>query len=178
MDVLTAYNPRGYLHAVTCDEPAGFGELFTRTMRAQGCTVTRRSMADHLAQIVAGRAAPQICYPPVEASTPALPEVGSSVTVPHLGAGVVITLLAWPDSTQAALVRARNGEGLARPGQWTPVGAPTPIPQEAPPPEPPAQLPEPPIDPPIPLPEPPMPAAPVLSAPTCMPTLFGDWSPA
>ncbi|MCD0164592.1 hypothetical protein [Deinococcus sp. 12RED42] len=178
MDVLTAHNARGYLHAVTCDSPAGFGELFTRTMRAQGCTVTRRSMADHLAQIAAGRAGPQIGHPPVEAFTPDLPEVGSTVTVPHLGAGVVITVLAWPDGTRAALVRARNGEGLARPGQWTPLDAPTQAAQDAPPPEPPMPRPEPPIQLPEPPIDPPMPAAPVLSAPTCMPTLFGDWSPA
>lgn len=178
MDVLTAHNARGYLHAVTCDSPAGFGELFARTMRAQGCTVTRRSMADHLAQIAAGRAAPQICHPSVEASTPALPEVGATVTVPHLGAGVVITVLTWPDGTQAALVGARNGEGLARPGQWTPLDAPTQAMQDAPPPESPMPPPEPPIQPPEPPIDPPMPAAPVLSAPTCMPTLFGDWSPA
>lgn len=171
MDVLTAHNARGYLHAVTCDSPAGFGELFARTMRAQGCTVTRRSMADHLAQIAAGRADHVRTDSRAQVATPDLPEVGATVTVPHLGAGVVITVLTWPDGTQAALVRARNGEGLARPGQWTPLDAPTQATQDAPPPESPIPPPEPPID-------PPMPAAPVLSAPTCMPTLFGDWSPA
>ncbi|GGR62697.1 hypothetical protein GCM10008959_25920 [Deinococcus seoulensis] len=167
MDVLTAHNARGYLHAVTCDHPAGLGELFARTMRAQGCIVTRRSMADHLAQIAAGRAGHAPTDSPAQAVTPDLPEVGASVTVPHLGAGVVITLLAWPDGTRAALVRARNGESLARPGQWTPLDTPAQPTQDAPSPEPPMQPPD-----------PPLPDAPVLSAPTCMPTLFGEWSPA
>jgi hypothetical protein len=119
MDVLTAHNPSGFLHAVTCDSPAGFGESFARTMRAQGCTVTRRSMADHLAQVRAGRAAPEISYPPVEPSTPDLPGIGETVTVPHLGEGTVTGVLTWPDGTRAALVASRRGAGLARPGEWT-----------------------------------------------------------
>ena len=119
MDVLTAHNPSGFLHAVTCDSPAGFGESFAQTMRAQGCTVTRRSMADHLAQAGAGRAAPEISHPPVEPPALALPAIGETVTIAHLGEGTVTGVLTWPDGTRAALVASRRGAGLARPGEWT-----------------------------------------------------------
>ena len=123
MDVLTAHNPRGYLHAVTLDWQAGFGVQFEQTMRAQGCTVQRHTLTAYLErqreQQAVRQSGVEISHPRVEASTPALPAIGETVTIPHLGEGTVTGVLTWPDGTRAALVASRRGAGLARPGEWT-----------------------------------------------------------
>lgn len=123
MDVLTAHNSNGFLHAVTLDWQAGFGVQFEQTMLAQGCTVQRYTLAAYLArqreQQAARQSGVEISHPHVEASTPALPAVGDVVTIPSLGEGTVARILTWPGGEQAALVTSRRGAGLARPGQWT-----------------------------------------------------------
>lgn len=123
MDVLTAHNSRGFLHAVTLDWQAGFGVQFERTMLAQGCTVQRHTLSAYLErqreQQAVRQSGVEISHPRVEASTPALPAIGETVTVPHLGEGTVTGVLTWPDGTRAALVASRRGAGLARPGEWT-----------------------------------------------------------
>lgn len=132
MDVLTAHNSSGYLHAVTLDWQAGFGVAFERNMTAQGCTVQRYTLAAYLArqreQQAARQSGVEISHPHVDASTPALPAVGELVTIPSLGEGTVSRILTWPGGEQAALVISRRGSGLARPGQWTAAAPPAPAP--------------------------------------------------
>jgi hypothetical protein len=63
MDYLRAFNARGFLHASTCDSPAGYGVEFTRLMEQQGCAVRRYSAeagrALHVAPTVGRKAAQQ-----------------------------------------------------------------------------------------------------------------------
>ena len=128
MDVLTAHNANGFLHAVTLDWQAGFGVAFERNMTAQGCTVQRYTLAAYLErqreQQAARQSGVEISHPSVDASTPALPAVGELVAIPSLGEGTVTRILTWPGGEQAALVTSRRGAGLARPGQWTAAAPP------------------------------------------------------
>lgn len=132
MDVLTAHNSSGFLHAVTLDWQAGFGVAFERNMTAQGCTVQRYTLAAYLErqreQQAARQSGVEISHPPVDTSTPALPAVGELVTIPSLGEGTVDRILTWPGGEQAPLVTSRRGAGLARPGQWTAAAQPAPAP--------------------------------------------------
>lgn len=133
MDVLTAHNSSGFLHAVTLDWQAGFGVAFERNMTAQGCTVQRYTLAAYLERQREQQAARQSGVDPApELAGPipsnSLPTVGEAVIIPHLGEGTVARILTWPGGEQAALVTSRRGSGLARPGQWTAAAQPAPAP--------------------------------------------------
>ncbi|MVN86877.1 hypothetical protein GO986_08880 [Deinococcus sp. HMF7620] len=159
-DVLTAHNPRGFLHAVTLDWQEGFGASFERTMLAQGCTVTRYTAAQYAAhrqaQLLAAKNKPT---PKPAPSTPKqgdwthTPDVGTKLVHPLLGRATVthhVTL----DGQAVAVAVSPRGASLVR--EWAPVP-----PEEA-----------------SPLPAPVVPAAaaavnPAPRAATVMPSLFG-----
>ncbi|MBZ9713783.1 hypothetical protein [Deinococcus multiflagellatus] len=124
MDVLTAHNPRGFLHAVTLDWQAGFGASFEQTMQRQGCTVRRYPLADYLAQQQAGRQNKPTPAPASSTSeTPAsgtVPDVGAELVHPLLGRATVthhVTL----DGRPVAVAASPRGAGLVR--EWQPVPA-------------------------------------------------------
>lgn len=182
MRVLIARNDRGFLHAVTCDHPAGFGDRFRVTMAAQACTVEDLSMDEYSrlrtlgyvprakgsapAAAEAARSNP-VEFDQIAAPDPTdLPEPGQQVRTDVFPRATVTGVLTWPDGTRAAHVRAPGGAGLARPGGWRPLDAPPPIPALTPAPPPPQARASPPPD---------LTAPPALT-PTRMPSLFGDWS--
>ena len=121
MDVLTAHTPSGFLHAVTCDRPKGFGLGFERTMQAQGCRVTRYSMADYLAQ---QKARSQPAQNP--ASTQAIRTLEPEGAWPELGQNIVHHVIGYSTVTHTVTLEGESvpvatgpkGQGLVRAGQW------------------------------------------------------------
>lgn len=166
MRVLIARNAGGFLHAVTCDHPAGFGEGFKATMAAQACTVEDLSMDEYSRRRTLGYVPSAKGSAPAAAEPADLPETGQQVRTDVFPRATVVGVLTWPDGTRAAHVRASGGEGLARPGHWSPLDAPPPTPALTPTPPPPQARASPPPD----------LSAPPAPTPTRMPSLFGDWS--
>lgn len=130
-DYLTATNPRGFLHASTCDSPTGFGDQFTATMQAQGCTV-KRYTPDEYKQLRARPAAQAETAPVAPAAD--LPPVGTPITHAEHGQGTVRAVLPTFEGTGAVVMAGQFGEYLARPGTFTltttaePVVEPEPLP--------------------------------------------------
>ena len=121
MDVLTAHTPDGFLHAVTCDIPKGFGLGFERTMVAQGLTVTRYSQEDYAARRKEGsQTAPKptstsaIRIPKSEC---AWPEIGQTIVHKVIGYATV-TRFVTLEGQPVALATGTKGQGLVREGQW------------------------------------------------------------
>lgn len=133
-DYLTATNARGFLHASTCDSPAGFGDQFTATMQAQGCTVKRYTPDEY--QQLHARGAAQAEAAPV-APVADLPAIGTAITHREHGAGVVKAVLLAFEGTGAVVMRKACGEYLARPGTFTltPAAEPVPVAEPEPVPE-------------------------------------------
>ncbi|WP_019008956.1 hypothetical protein [Deinococcus aquatilis] len=124
MNYLQAFNSRGFLHASTCDTPEGFGEKFTRLMESQGCTVKCYTMAEYR-QLRAQAAAT------LTVATD-LPEVGTLITHPVHGAGVVKGVLPHFEGTGAFVLASRHGEHLMRPGTYALAPEPAPEPEPLP----------------------------------------------
>lgn len=142
MDVLIAHTPSGHLHAVTCDHPPGFGLSFEHNMVAQGLTVTRRSLEEHLQQ---QRRSPAVKPVPDGASIaapasldkndensanarrvqdaknsgggPTLPEVGVELVHPVIG-WATVTHVVTLDGQAVPVATGPKGQTLVKAGQW------------------------------------------------------------
>lgn len=123
MNVLTSHTPTGHLHAVTCDSPAGYGEVFQRVQERQGCTVRRYSMDEFQAHIREARQpdVPTSAVPPEMDAVPELPALHTEIIHPHLGRATVTHTLIFPDGQTVAVARSARGEGLVR--EWQPATA-------------------------------------------------------
>lgn len=138
MDTQVAWNPRGYLHAVSPVHSEDLAVAFLATMTRQGCQVERLTEAEHRARFLLP--ARPLAPDPVEASpppTPApqvdeVPETGTELVHPLLGVATVTHHVTLPDGQRLAVARGRTGEGLVR--AWTPVLQVAPEPVPAPPP--------------------------------------------
>lgn len=121
MDVLTAHTLSGFLHAVTCDVPKGFGLGFERNMAAQGLTVTRYS---HEAYAALQKERSQTAQKPAQTqairtleSEYAWPEIGQNI-VHHVIGYATITHTVTLDDRCVPVATGPKGQGLVQQGKW------------------------------------------------------------
>lgn len=123
MRVLTAHNPRGFLHAVTCIKPGSeyTAERFTAIQQGLGCTVRVYTLDDYLEQ---QRQLSQTAPKPT--LTQAIRSLEWAVTLPGIGQNVVCNVIGWATVThfvtlaeeRVAVAAGPRGAGLLKPGQW------------------------------------------------------------